>query len=955
MTPSIRVRGARQHNLKGVDVDIPRGALTVITGPSGSGKSSLAFDTVYAEGQRRYIESLSTYAKQFLERMPKPAVDLVEGVAPAVAIDQRNQVLSSRSTVGTVTEVYDYLRLLWARVGIPHCPRCNTPVVPDTVASAVNSLLDLKAGTRLVIAFAPEAALSTGHLISGTLVANLLARGYVRVLVDGETLYLPDLDLPEDWHSGDHREEEVLVVVDRAVVRTEERERLSDSLLRAFTEGGGRAVALAYEQEGSEPRRFFFDQVHRCRGCGVEMSAPEPVLFSFNSPAGACDTCSGFGAVLEYAPELIVPDQGKSLAEGALDPWTKPRYGLERYRLSQWVERVELDEHESWEALPSEAREALVHGGTFRGRKFRGVIPFLRSKERKRYKPYIRMFLRSYQIPVRCESCDGARLKPEALWVKVDDRSIADVAALSVRDVACWVRGDLNLGPFARGVARTVRRELMDRLSFLEDVGLGYLTLDRQARSLSGGEMQRIRVAGCLGSRLVDTLYVLDEPSIGLHPHDMEAFTTVLSRLARRGNTVLVVEHEPSILAVADHVVELGPRGGQAGGEVVFEGTWTGLTAAETGTGSALRRRRRWKGSRPDGDRQGIGGSGRPPAPTLRLRGATLHNVKGVDVEVPHRALTAVTGVSGSGKSTLVRGVLLHALEHTLRGGSSARPHLGDAEGHYDSLVGYEGLSDVVFVDQSPIGRSPRSNPATYVGAFGALRDIFASTPAARTAGYTAGWFSFNRQGGRCERCKGVGFEVVEMVFLSDVTVVCESCGGSRYRPEVLEVTVRGISIRDALEMTVDEAIRFFVRADRLGARLWQLQRVGLGYLRLGQPTNTLSGGEAQRLKIARDLARGRREGACLYMFDEPTVGLGLAEVETLLTVLRALVRDGHTVVVIEHNLDLVSAADHVIDIGPGPAAEGGRVVASGRPSEIARVAESRTGAFLRNSTRLGL
>ncbi|WP_428276228.1 excinuclease ABC subunit UvrA [Candidatus Palauibacter sp.] len=949
MSDRIRVRGARQHNLKGIDIDIERGALTVLTGPSGSGKSSLAFDTIYAEGQRRYIESLSTYAKQFLERMPKPDVDLVEGVSPSVAIDQSNRVQSSRSTVGTITEVYDYLRLLWARVGTTVCPECGRSVVPDTVTSATDVLLESGPDARLAIAFPiPREERTDGERV----VENLRARGYVRVLADGRELYLPDIDLEkEEEGAGDEvrvltRAREALVIVDRVGSRPEDRERIADSLAAAFAEGRGAAVALLWRRGAGAPERRDFEEAHRCGVCGLAFPRPTPQLFSFNSPAGACDTCTGFGAVLEYSPQLIVPDPGRSLDEGALDPWSKPRYRRERRRLREFAAASGLDASLPWEALPDEGRDVLLNGGEYAGKRFRGVIPFLRSKEKKRYKAYIRVFLRQYQLPELCSGCEGYRLKPESLNVRVGERHVAEVARWTVKEISGWLAAGLDLTPFQREVASTILRELGHRMSFLEEVGLGYLTLDRQARSLSGGEMQRIRLASCLGSRLVSTLYVLDEPTIGLHPHDIYAFTGVLERLASRGNTVLVVEHEPAVLERADRIVELGPGAGEQGGEIVFEGGWDDILTSETGTGEALARRATAAGKGAAPSRGG---------PRLVLRGARLHNVRDVDVAIPLGSLTLVTGVSGSGKSTLIRGVLYHALEREITDRSSAKPHLGEPAGSWDRLEGAEFLEDVVLVDQRPIGRTPRSNPATYIGAFTALRNAYAALPEARSRGYEAGYFSFNRPGGRCERCKGAGEETVEMVFLADVSVPCEACGGSRYRPEVLEIEIRGRSIRDALDMTVDEAIRFFIRHDRLGARLWQLQRVGLGYLRLGQPATTLSGGEAQRLKIARELARRGGAGRRLYILDEPTVGLGVAEVGTLVAVLRELVGEGHAVVVVEHNLDVVAEADWVIDMGPGPAEDGGRIVAAGPPAVIAESEASLTGAFLRaRAERLG-
>ncbi len=942
----IRVRGARQHNLKGVDVDLPHRALTVLTGPSGSGKSSLAFDTIYAEGQRRYVESLSTYAKQFLERMPKPDVDRIEGISPAVSIDQRNAVKSSRSTVGTVTEVYDYLRLLWARVGDTVCPDCERLVVPDTVQTAADRVLEWEEGTRMYIASPFRFSAEITHALA---VANLQAQGYLRVLADGVEVYLPDLEQGEATEGGSADEPrldltavaDLLVVVDRLRVQPDERERLTDSLAAAFAEGAGHAVVVRLAADEAEVRaaeRYAFTEAFRCAECGRDFPEPRPALFSFNSPAGACPECTGFGATLEYAPELIVPDPMRSLDEGAIDPWAKPRYRRERGALRRFAEEAGIESGAPWRDLPEEVRTVLLEGGEG----FRGVIPFLRSKERKRYKPYIRMFLRQYQLPHPCPRCSGARLKPEALNVRVGGLTIADAVTLGVSALRTWL-ADLELAPFQRKVARTIRREIADRLQFLDEVGLGYLTLDRQARTLSGGEMQRIRLASCLGSHLVDTLYVLDEPTIGLHAYDIERFVNVLERLSRRGNTVLVVEHEPALLERADRIVELGPGAGERGGEVVFEGGWETILGAETCTGRALATRAEALVTPADPSRTTAGEHG-----WLQLRGARLHNLQGIDVDLPLGTLIAVTGVSGSGKSTLVRHVLYHGLERALGGRASAKAHLGEPEGALERLEGSSAIEAVVLVDQRPIGRTPRSNPATYIGAFGEIRRLFAAQPEAVKRGYGPGYFSFNRSGGRCEICKGTGEEVVEMVFLADVAVPCEACGGTRFRPDVLDVEYRGRTIRDVLDLTVDEAIRFFIRQDRLGEALWQLQRVGLGYLQLGQAATTLSGGEAQRLKIARELARPRRTRRRVYILDEPTVGLGVSEVATLCSVLRQLVAERHTVIVIEHNLDVIARADWIVDLGPGAAQDGGRVVAVGSLSEILRAPESRTAEYLR-------
>lgn len=933
MDNAIRIRGARENNLKGIDVEIPRGWLTVLTGPSGSGKSSLAFDTIYAEGQRRYVESLSTYAKQFLQRMPKPAVDWVDGVSPSVAIDQRNSVRTSRSTVGTVTEVYDYMRLLWARVGRTVCPDCDKPVQRDTVHTATDRVLSAGEG-RVYITFPAGGADADPAGVH----SSLLARGYLRAIRGGQEIRLEESDV-----SPDQEEAELLVVVDRlrlgalSAEDSELRGRIADSLAAAFAEGLGQAVVLLAEPSpagsGQEPvfrERLSFDESVRCTGCGRRFPASTPLLFSFNHPTGACPGCNGFGATLEYDEELIVPEPERSLSDGALDPWTKPRYSRERADVLAFAAEREVDVHAPWRLLPTQVRRDLLHGSP----DFVGVVPFLTSREKKRYKQYIRVFLRQYQRPTRCADCAGARLGPDALAVQVADLNISAVSSRTIRDLRVWI-AELSFSPFESKVAATVLEEITDRLSFLESVGLGYLSLSRQARSLSGGEMQRIRLAGCLGSRLVDTLYVLDEPTIGLHPRDVEQFLSVLRDLRDRGNTLLIVEHDEAVLRSADHILELGPGSGELGGELVLTGDWEDLVRAETSTGRALRAR---AGARKER---------RPGRGRLRLEGASLHNVEDVNFELPLGVLTVVTGVSGSGKSTLIHDILFRALEREIHGSTSAREHLGETVGTYSRLKGTAQIDDVVLVDQAPIGRTPRSNPVTYIGAFDRLRALFAEQSLSRERGYGPGHFSFNVAGGRCEACKGAGQELVEMVFLADVAVPCDVCRGRRFRPEILEVTARGLSIHDALQLTVDEAIRVFAREARLGKALWQLQRVGLGYVQLGQPATTLSGGESQRLKIARELAAGSRGAHRLYILDEPTTGLGAGETGQLVDVLDQLVAAGHTVLVIEHNLDVLRRADWVIDMGPGAAEEGGRIVAAGTPEQIALVPESHTGRFL--------
>lgn len=934
MHEPIRIRGARQHNLKGVDLDLPRRSLTVITGPSGSGKSSLALDTLFAEGQRRYVESLSTYAKQFLDRMEKPDVDSVEGISPAVAIEQKNPTKSSRSTVGTATEVYDYLRLLWARVGRTHCPECDRHVVPDTVSSAADRVLELPAGTRIQVVFPLPWSEEIKHEL---VVTNLRAMGFVRLLADGETVDLsgPDADTPETLGRDLTASHELLVVVDRLKVDPDERERLADSLGTCFVEGDGEAVVLVADSADDLPDRVGFTEHFRCPDHpDIAFLEPTPQLFSFNNPYGTCPECTGFGATLEYDPELIVPNPQRSISDGAVDPWSKPRYKKERDKLRAFTLDRSASLYTPWEELSESFRNDVLYGT----KGFKGVVPFLASKERKRYKQYIRVFLRQYQAPKECGTCGGARIRSEALCVRVGGETIAAVSEMPLEELRPWLEA-LALGEMETQIAESILRELRARAGFLVDVGLGYLSLSRQMRTLSGGEAQRINLANSLGSALVDTLYVLDEPTVGLHPRDTSALLDLLGRLREAGNTVVVVEHDEQAIRVADHIVELGPASGEQGGEIVFEGHPEKLPEADTATGRFLSGRSVVES---DGPRPLDG-------PTLTLRGARLHNLRGVDIEVPLGAFTVVTGVSGSGKSTLVHDVLYRAAERELGSGeTSAKEHLGEAVGEYDALEGLSHVDEVVLVDQSPIGKTPRSNPVTYIKAWDVVRKLFADAPLSHERGYAPGHFSFNVEGGRCEECKGAGAVEVEMIFMADVYVPCEACGGRRYKREVLDVKVRGKTISDVLDLTVDEAIRFFIRQRRLGKMLWHLQQVGLGYLRLGQAATTLSGGESQRLKVARELSRvAGKKGRKLYILDEPTTGLAGEDVQKLLEVLGRLVDAGNTVLVIEHNLDVMRVADWVIDLGPGAGVRGGQIVGMGRPETIAGIPESETGRYL--------
>ena len=919
------LRNVRQHNLKGITVEFPRRALSVITGPSGSGKSSLAFDTLYAEGQRRYIESLSTYAKQFLERMPKPLVDAMEGLSPAVAIEQKNPTTSSRSTVGTATEIADFLRLLWARAGTQTCLQCGQDVKRDTVQEVVDAVRQAwgvpSAAYPVVVSFPlPPSA----HRPDVEIAAQLRAAGFVRAQVDGDAVRLDDVDAEARVRAG----KDVLVLVDRVALTEENRSRLADAVATAFSEGEGIAVAL----NNGDRRRF--SEHPACSGCGCAAPVLTPTLFSFNNPRGACPGCNGFGAVLEYDESLIVPDPRRSLVQGALDPWTKPRYEGRRRLLRETARARGIDLDAPWQDIPARERHVLLHNKLGR---YLGIFPFLKRLEEKRYKQYIRVFLRQYQLAKTCPGCGGARLKPEALAVRVAGKTIAQVAALTAGDLADWLE-HLALPAFQQSVANHVLDELRARVSFVNDVGLGYLTLDRQTRTLSGGEAQRIALSNALGSHLVDTLYVLDEPSIGLHPADVDRLLGLLRRLADAGNTVVVVEHDPAAMAAASWMVELGPASGDAGGQLVYQGPAAAVREAGTLTGQYLSGEKRI----------GVPSARRPAVRWLDIKGARLHNLQGVDVRIPVGTLTAVTGVSGSGKSTLVHDVLYRQLESRLRGGHSAKQHLGEPVGDVTSLKGSEHFEDVVLIDQAPIGRTPRSNPVTYVKAFDELRALFANEALARARGYEPSTFSFNVAGGRCEACEGAGHVLIEMVFLANVFVPCEVCGGSRFKREVLDVKLQGASIAQALEWTVDEAIKRLHRHARLARCLWYLQQVGLGYLRLGQPATTLSGGEAQRLKIARELARAKG-GRRLYILDEPTTGLHLDDVRVLCRVLDRLVDAGHTVLVIEHNLDVIKRADWVIDLGPGAGDQGGRIVAAGTPEDVAKVTESATGRYLRD------
>ena len=910
VAPGLRIEGARQNNLKNISLEIPHDRLTVITGVSGSGKSSLAFDTIFAEGHWRYVESLSTYARMFLERLDRPEVDRIEHIRPAVALEQKNPIRTARSTVGTATEIYDYLRLLYAKVGRLHCPRCGGPAAAHSAESIVDALLAAHAGARALIAFRLPVPPGT---VLPELWASLARRGFARVRVDGEVI---DLVAPP----GRLTVPEIDVVLDRVVIEERLRSRLTESIETCLREGGGRTEV---DIVGGPP--LAFTETLRCPNCAIDLERPQPLLFSFNHPLGACPECKGFGNLLRYDEARVVPDPTRSLAEGAVEPWTHASGRWYQRELLKAARRHGLDPDRPYRQLGEDERRLVYDGDG----KFPGIRGFFEELESYRYKLHVRVLLSRYRSQSTCPACAGARLKPAALAVRVDDLTIAEFCALTVETAARRLQ-DLALTETAASVAREILRQLNAKLSFLLRVGLGYLTLARQARTLSGGEAQRINLANQLGSQLVGTLYVLDEPSIGLHARDTARLADLCRELALAGNTVLVVEHDRTFIEAADYIVELGPGSGERGGELVFAGPRADFVKA---TRSLTARYLIGRESIP------IPPGRRAGRRHLVLVGARAHNLKDLMVTVPLHTLTAVTGVSGSGKSTLVHDTLYRAAARAFRT-EFAPP------GAYDALVGLEYLKDVRLIDQEPIGRTPRSNPITYIKAFDEIRKLFAALPRAKALGLGPGAFSFNVPGGRCEACEGDGFQKLEMYFFEDVYVTCQECEGRRYRPAVLTVTVRGRNIADVLALTVDDAAEFFAGQPTLGRRLRILQDVGLGYLRLGQPATTLSGGEAQRLKIAAELG-ARAANDVLYILDEPTTGLHFDDVKKLLGVLNRLVDAGNTVLVVEHHLDVIKCADWVVDLGPEGGDEGGRLVAEGTPETVAQTPGSYTGKFL--------
>jgi excinuclease ABC subunit A len=921
MLDRIIIRGAREHNLKNIDLEIPRGLMTVITGVSGSGKSTLAFDTLYAEGQRRYIESLSTYAKQFLERIGRPDVDEVLGISPSIAIQQKNTTRSSRSTVGTATEIYDYLRLLFARVGKTVCPDCNTEVArhePDEAAAAV--LRNHRGESFFVVASHP---VEKGVALKRHFEA-LVKNGYSRIMVDGEVI---KLDPPPKRRFG--RRHHIDVVLDRVQVDESRLTRLHEAVETAYKIGHGFVRFVPVNGAGGdEARSLSFTHHPVCVTCRREFEEPRPILFSFNTPYGACPHCRGFGNRMEFDEKLIVPDPERSIRGYAIEPWSSEKFEYLYDQLTRFCRHRMIPLNKPYAELPDEARRQIMDGSG----EYVGVLPFLENLRQKTYKKYARFFTRKYMTYRECRQCRGGRLRKEAYYVKLGKHDVREVACMTPDRALAFVEG-LELSDRQRAIAKDVLVEIESRLRFMLDVGLYYVTLDRLTKTLSGGEAQRIGLANSLGANLLDVLYVLDEPSIGLHPRDTGNLVKVLMELRSRGNTVVVVEHDMDIIKQADHIVDMGPGAGERGGEIVYQGPVIGNDDGGSKTLQYVR----------DGLPVAVNGGkrARKLKESIRVTGVSEHNLKNIDVEFPLAAFTCVTGVSGSGKSTLVCDVLYNALRTD-----------GDHRLHdYRGVTGRESIDAVMMVDQSPIGKTPRSNPITYIKAFAIIREIFASQRRALKRGYKSGRFSFNVAGGRCPRCQGMGYERVEMHFMADLFVRCSECDGKRFNHETLEVTYRGLDLAEVLGLTVDEALEHFSGHKPLVDRLRVLAKVGLGYLRLGQPSTTLSGGESQRMKIARELAENT-EGGSVYVLDEPTTGLHVDDVSTLIDVLRELIAKGNTIVVVEHNPQVILQADYIIDLGPEGGDDGGEVVAVGTPSQISRAKGSHTGAFLRRLMR---
>jgi excinuclease ABC subunit A len=935
---AIVISGAREHNLKDVSLTLPRDSLVVITGLSGSGKSSLAFDTIYAEGQRRYVESLSAYARQFLGQMDKPDVDSIEGLSPAISIDQKTTSRNPRSTVGTVTEIYDYLRLLWARIGHPHCHICGKPIAGQSAEQIIDQVMELEEGTRFMV-LAPVVRGRKGEY--GKALEELRAEGFQRAKVDGELRMLEDEIVLDKKYKHD-----ISVVVDRLVMRGDVRKRLADSIETAVALADGMIEIETVPREGEgDPVLTLYSEKFACPDHGPVIPELEPRIFSFNSPHGACPRCTGLGSQMEIDPELVVPDPSLSIGEGAIAPWAGSSSQYYEQITQAIAERYDIDLEAPWSSLDDDQRDLFLNGTngdrievSYRNRygrrrsymtRYEGIIPNLERRYRETDSDLAREKIEEYMSLVPCPACKGARLKPESRAVLVGGVAIHEFTGLSVKRALEWL-AEVELTETERHIARLIMREIEERLRFLDNVGIGYLSMDRAAATLSGGEAQRIRLATQIGSALVGVLYVLDEPSIGLHQRDNSKLIATLERLRALGNTVLVVEHDEQTMRAADHLVDLGLGAGEHGGRIVAEGTAEEVANVEESlTGQFLAGTR----SIPVPEER------RTPSGYVEIRGAKQHNLKSLDVNVPLGALTCVTGVSGSGKSTLVNEVLFKAVANRLHR-ARTRP------GAHTAVLGLDQLDKIIQVDQSPIGRTPRSNPATYTGLFDVIRDLFSKTQEARARGYKPGRFSFNVKGGRCEVCRGDGQIKIEMHFLPDVYVPCEQCHGKRYNRETLDIRFKGKTIADVLDMPVEEALEFFEHIPKIRRRLVTLNDVGLGYIRLGQPATTLSGGEAQRVKLATELSKVAT-GRTLYILDEPTTGLHFADVERLLDVLQRLVDQGNSVVVIEHNLDVIKSADRIIDMGPEGGEDGGEVVAAGTPEEVAGTPGSYTGEFL--------
>ena len=955
-TETIVVRGARVHNLKNIDFEIPHNSLTVVTGVSGSGKSSLAFDTIYAEGQRRYVESLSAYARQFLERIEKPDADVIDGIAPAVAIRQKNTTRNPRSTVGTATEIYDYLRLLFARVGRTYCVKCGQEVKKDTVDEVAGAVPALGEGTRLNVLFPlqkPEhieehkargatrkrtrRAKEPDAVVSDQLKARLLdlrTRGFNRLYQDGR---ISEFSTPESLLDVNFAEP-VYVLVDRLVVSADARARIVDAIEMSYRESG-EVIFETAAREGQSPERLRFSQRFECKTCHIRYEQPEPRLFSFNNPYGACPRCQGFGNTIDFDIDLVIPDKSKTLNEGAIEPWTKPKYRSLTTELKRFARQAEIPLDVPWAELDPEHQRLVMEG---EGRFF-GVRGFFNHLERKKYKLHVRVFLSRYRGYSLCSACNGARLRLEARQVKINGKNICDVCCMTVEEASNFF-SSVQLTEQEAGIAGKLLQEIQERLRFLNEVGLEYLTLDRLSSTLSGGEAQRIQLATSLGSRLVGTLYVLDEPSIGLHSRDTHRLIKILHDLRDLGNTILVVEHDPDVMRASDIILDLGPGAGENGGKLIAAATYDQIQKVPgslTGRYLAEDLRIQVPSSRR-----------KPGTQQIKIFGARAHNLKHLDLAVPLRMLVAITGVSGSGKSTLLHDVLFQALSAAKKQGNGAPIATG-----WDRVEGAEFIDEVVLVDQSPIGRTPRSNPVTYIKAFDGIRELFASLPESKKRGFRAGHFSFNVPGGRCEVCQGDGTVTVEMQFLADVELICEECKGTRYKPQILDVRYHGKNIHEVLNLTVQEALHFFASAPKITEKLRVLDEVGLGYLRLGQSATTLSGGEAQRMKLAahlqpatRDMGRSRdgaRRPHILYIFDEPTTGLHFDDISKLLAAFRRLIDAGGSILVIEHNLEVIKTADWVIDLGPEGGDRGGYVVGSGTPEAIAKLPQSYTGRFL--------